>query len=60
MDAGNIRGNLRRMLMALPLCRQLRFAPVIWRQIKHGTYNNFNSYLTSCLCADIAAVALYD
>ena len=61
MEASGIQGNLRRMMIALPLCRQLRFASVIWRQAKHGVYQTrFQSYLTSCLCSDIAAIALYD
>jgi|Cyp1metagenome_2_1107374.scaffolds.fasta_scaffold19442_5 hypothetical protein len=60
MEQAEIRGNLRRMMLALPLCRQLRFAGVIWRQNRSGVYKNFQSYLTSCLCADIAAIALYD
>lgn len=50
--------NTRQILLALPLARQLRFVPVCWRQVACNTYQGrFSSYLTSCLVADIAAVA---
>jgi hypothetical protein len=45
----------------LPLCRQIRFAPMIWRQDLHATYGpRWPRYLLNCLICDIGAVAEHD
>ena len=45
-------------MKALPLCRQLRFVPICWRQSMHGTYEGrFSKYVMSCILADLQAVA---
>ena len=50
--------NAALMMSALPLCRQLRFISVCWRQCKHQTYENrFSRYITSCLISDLQVVA---
>ena len=46
------------MMSALPLCRQLKFVPVCWRQLQHDTYQNrFSRYMINCLISDLQAVA---
>ena len=53
--------NLKRILLVLPLCRQIRFAPMTWRQDLHATYGpRWPRYLLNCLICDIGAVAEHD
>ena len=53
--------NNRRILMVLPVARQLMFASVFWRQTLLDMYGpRWKKYITSCVSSDIAAVSAFD
>ena len=54
-DSG-LNPNVINILRSLPMLRQLRFAPICWRQQNLNMYEDrFSKYMVSCLVADIRA-----
>lgn len=59
-DVPDTSENTKRILLALPIARQLRFAATFWRQGHSQVYARWNRYLTRCVCDDISAIASMD